>query len=56
MKIDVEKLINIVSKNPPIYNPDHKDFANKEIRDNIFNTVISKEMNGIKGKPFFHNL
>jgi len=50
MKIDVAKLINEISKHPEIYNPDHKDFSNKEIRDNIFNTVINKDMNGIKGE------
>jgi len=50
MKIDIAKLINEVSKHPEIYNPDHKDFANKEIRDNIFNTIIKNEMNGIKGE------
>lgn len=49
MKINVEKLISQVSKHPEIYNPDHKDFANKEIRDNIFNDSISREMDGIKG-------
>lgn len=50
MKIDSVKLINEVSKHPEIYNPDHKDFANKEIRNYIFNTVINKEMKGIKGE------
>lgn len=50
MKIDVEKLINQVRKHPEIYNPDHKDFSNKEIRNMIFNTLISKEMSGTKGK------
>lgn len=50
MKIDVAKLIIEVSKHPEIYNPDHKDFSNKEIRNKIFNTVIKKDMNGINGK------
>jgi len=50
MKIDVAKLINEVSKHPQIYNPDHKDFSNKEKRNKIFNTVISKYMNGIHGE------
>jgi len=50
MKIDVAKLINEVSKYPEIYNPDHKDFSNKKIRNNIFNTVINKDMNGINGE------
>ncbi|XP_060856958.1 uncharacterized protein LOC132934647 [Metopolophium dirhodum] len=50
MKIDVAKLINEISKHPEIYNPDHKDFSNKEIRNNIFNTVINKDMNGINGE------
>lgn len=50
MKIDVEKLIREVSRHPEIYNPDHKDFANAEIRNGIFNNFISKEMNGIKGE------
>lgn len=49
MKIDVDKLIDQVSRHPEIYNPDHKDFANKEISKNIFNNVISKEVDGING-------
>jgi len=50
MKVDVGKLIRQVRRHPEIYNPDHKDFANQEIREEIFNKRISKEMNGIKGK------
>jgi len=50
MKVDVAKLINEVSKHPEIYNPDHKHFSNKEIRDNIFNTVIKNDMDGINGE------
>lgn len=50
MKIDIAKLINEVSKHPEIYNPDHKDFSNTKIRNDIFNTVISKDMNGINGE------
>lgn len=53
MEIDVEKLINLVRKYPPIYNPDNKDFSNKEIRDNIFNTVISEAMDGIAGNSHY---
>jgi len=50
MKIDVDKLIDQVSRHPEIYNPDHKDFADKEITENIFNNVVSKAVDGINGK------
>ncbi|XP_060844187.1 uncharacterized protein LOC132924102 [Rhopalosiphum padi] len=49
-KIDVAKLIHEVSKHPEIYNPDHANFANKEIRNNIFNTIINKDMDGVTGE------
>lgn len=50
MKINVEELINSVRKYPMIYNPDHKDFSNQKVREYVFDTLISKDMKGIKGK------
>lgn len=53
MKINVQQLINQVSKHPQIYNPDHKDFNDTQIVQAIFNSSISKEMNGIKGNDCY---
>lgn len=49
-EIDVEKLIYEVSKHPEIYNSDNKNFSNKEMRNDIFNTISNKQMNGIPGE------
>lgn len=45
----VSMLIDEVTKHPEIYNPDNKDFSNKEIRKNTFNT-IGKRISGIPGE------
>lgn len=52
VNINVEQLINQVSKYPQIYNPDHKDFYNPQITQDIFNSSISKEMDGINGNCY----
>lgn len=45
MHIIVTHLIDEVAKHPEIYNPDNKDFSNKEIRNNIFNTISGNVAN-----------